>query len=115
MCILNNYLVCYSDAFGREVYEEVIASNIEEATENIQEGNGEDNMKSTTETARRCLFNMVSAMHNELGCKGALDSDFSHCKSCVMFYAVNEWDGESTGCRVQDMEKSLDWIDGGVY
>ena len=36
-------------------------------------------------------------------------------KSCVMFYAVNEWDGESTGCRVQDVEKSLDWIDGGVY
>ena len=71
--------------------------------------------KSKTEIARRCLFNMVSAMHNELGCKGALDSDFSHCKSCVMSYAVNEWDGESTGCRVQDMEKSLDWIDGGVY
>ena len=41
MCILNNYLVCYSDAFGREVYEEVIASNIEEAIENIQESNAD--------------------------------------------------------------------------
>ena len=61
------------------------------------ERTGEDNMKPTTEIARRCLFNMVSAMHDKFGCKGALDSDFSHCKSCVMFYAVNEWDGESTG------------------
>lgn len=41
MCILNSYLVCYSDAFGREVYEEVIASNIEEAIENIQESNAD--------------------------------------------------------------------------
>lgn len=41
MCILNNYLVCYSDAFGREVYEEVVASNIGEAIETIQESNAD--------------------------------------------------------------------------
>lgn len=35
------YMVYYSDAFGREVYEEVIASNIEEAIENIQESNAD--------------------------------------------------------------------------
>lgn len=33
------YIVYYSDAFGREVYEEVIASNIEEAIETVQESN----------------------------------------------------------------------------
>ena len=31
------YMVYYSDAFGREVYEEVIASNIEEAIETVLE------------------------------------------------------------------------------
>ena len=35
------YMVCYSDAFGREVYEEVIASNIEEAIETVQESNAD--------------------------------------------------------------------------
>lgn len=58
---------------------------------------------------------MVSAMHDELGCKGVLDSNLSHCKSCVMFYEANEWDEEATGCCIQDMAKSLDWIDKGVY
>lgn len=33
------YMVYYSDAFGREVYEEVVASNIEEAIENVKESN----------------------------------------------------------------------------
>lgn len=33
------YMVYYSDVFGREVYEEVVASNIEEAIETVQESN----------------------------------------------------------------------------
>lgn len=35
------YMVCYFDVFGREVYEEVIASNIEEAIETVQESNAD--------------------------------------------------------------------------
>ena len=35
------YMIYYSDVFGREVYEEVIASNIEEAIETVQESNAD--------------------------------------------------------------------------
>ena len=35
------YMVYYSDVFGREVHEEVIASNIEEAIEIVQESNAD--------------------------------------------------------------------------
>ena len=35
------YIVYYSDVFGREVYEEVTASNIEEAIEIVQESNAD--------------------------------------------------------------------------
>lgn len=33
------YIVYYYDVFGRKAYEEVIASNIEEAIEIVQESN----------------------------------------------------------------------------
>ena len=33
------YIVYYSDVFGRESYEEVIASSIEEALETVRESN----------------------------------------------------------------------------
>lgn len=41
------YIVYYSDAFGREVYEEVIAPNIEEAIKTAQksDADGLDNLK----------------------------------------------------------------------
>ena len=35
------YMVYYSDVFGREVHEEVIVSNIEEAIEIVQESNAD--------------------------------------------------------------------------
>lgn len=68
-----------------------------------------------TEIARRCLSSMIQAMQNELGCKGKFNDDLSCCEKCVMFYKVFKWDDEATGCRIQDIEKSLDWIEGGVY
>ena len=37
MCILNDYLVFYSDVFGRECYTEVEAFCGEEAIETVQE------------------------------------------------------------------------------
>lgn len=35
------YMVCYSDVFGREVHEEVITSSVEEAIETVQESNAD--------------------------------------------------------------------------
>ena len=35
------YIVYYSDVFGREAYEEVIASSIEEALETVRESNAD--------------------------------------------------------------------------
>ena len=35
------YMVYYSDVFGREVYKDVTASNIEEAIEIVQESNAD--------------------------------------------------------------------------
>lgn len=35
------YMVYYSDVFGREIHEEIIASNIEEAIEIVQESNAD--------------------------------------------------------------------------
>lgn len=67
-----------------------------------------------TEISRRCMSSLVQAMRDKLGCKGTLD-DTSYCKTCIMAYDVIKWDGEATGCHIQDVYKSLDWIDGGVY